>query len=172
MTLARELVKTLRSACARPLPENVALAARLHLLDACGVGLASAGSPVGAAYRGLALEVAKGGAATVFGQASGATSADAALINGGLIHSLEFDDTHTASIAHGSAVIAAAALAVGEAQGSSGAALLGGLCEGLGSPHTLRPRLAARLPRPRIPEHLGRGHAGGGAGCVGAIRID
>ena len=44
-------------------------------------------------------EVAKGGAATVFGKASGAAPADAALINGGLIHSLEFDDTHTASIA-------------------------------------------------------------------------
>lgn len=130
MTLARELVKALRSARARPLPENVALAARLHLLDACGVGLASAGSPVGAAYRGFALGVAKGGAATVFGQASGATSADAALINGGLIHSLEFDDTHTASIAHGSAVIAAAALAVGEAQGASGAALLGAYARG------------------------------------------
>ena len=130
MTLARELVKALRSACGRPLPENVALAARLHLLDASGVGLASAGSPVGAAYRGFALGVAKGGAATVFGQASGATSADAALINGGLIHSLEFDDTHTASIAHGSAVIAAASLAVGEAQGASGAALLGAYARG------------------------------------------
>jgi 2-methylcitrate dehydratase PrpD len=130
VTLARELVKALRSVRARPLPESVALAARLHFLDACGVGLASAGSPVGAAYRGFALEVAKNGAATVFGQAYGATPADAALINGGLIHSLEFDDTHTASIAHGSAVIAAAALAVGEAQGASGAALLGAYARG------------------------------------------
>lgn len=130
MTIARELVKALRSVYAQPLPESVAQAARLHLLDAIGVGLASAGSPAGAAYRGLALRVAKGGAATVFGQASGATAADAALINGGLIHSLEFDDTHTASIAHGSAVIAAAATAVGEDQGASGAALLGAFARG------------------------------------------
>jgi len=130
VTLARELVKALRSVRARPLPENVALAARLHLLDAVGVGLASAESPVGAAYRDFARDVARGGPATVFGQSSGATAADAALINGGLIHSLEFDDTHTASIAHGSAVIAAASLAVGEAQGASGAALLAAFARG------------------------------------------
>jgi 2-methylcitrate dehydratase PrpD len=130
MTLARELVGTLRAASRAPLPEDVALAARLHLLDACGVGLAAAGSAVGAAYRGLAAELAKGGAATVFGQSAGAAPADAALINGGLIHSLEYDDTHTASIQHGSAVIAAAALAVGEARGASGAALLGAFARG------------------------------------------
>jgi 2-methylcitrate dehydratase PrpD len=130
MTLARELVGTLRAASQAPLPEDVALAARLHLLDACGVGLAAAGSAVGAAYRGLAAELAKGGAATVFGQSAGAAPADAALINGGLIHSLEYDDTHTASIQHGSAVIAAAALAVGEARGASGAALLGAFARG------------------------------------------
>ena len=46
-------------------------------------------------------------------------------MNGGLIHSLEFDDTHTGSIVHGSAVLAAAALAAGEANGATGPALLG-----------------------------------------------
>lgn len=130
MTLARELVSALRAMREEPLPEHVALAARLHLLDAIGVGLAAAGSPVGAAYRGLALEVSQGGPATVFGRATGTAPADAALINGGLIHSLEFDDTHTASIAHGSSVIAAAALAAAEAQGASGAALLGAFARG------------------------------------------
>ena len=130
MTLARELVRTLRAARTRPLPEKVALAARLHLLDTCGVGLASAGSPIGAPYRRFASELARGGLATVLGEKEGASPADAALVNGGLIHSLEYDDTHTASIAHGSAVIAAAALAVAEGQGASGAALLGAYARG------------------------------------------
>jgi 2-methylcitrate dehydratase PrpD len=130
VTLARELVRAARAIAGTPLPEEVATAARLHLLDAIGVGLAAAGSPIGAAYRAYAAEVAKGGPATVFGQASGASAADAALINGGLIHSLEFDDTHTASIAHGSAVLAAGALAVAEAQNTSGAALLGTYARG------------------------------------------
>ena len=66
----------------------------------------------------------------MFGQASGASAADAAMINGGLIHSLEFDDTHIGSIAHGSAVLAAGALAVAEAQKASGAALLGAYARG------------------------------------------
>jgi len=130
LTLARELVRALRTTGATPLPEDVATAARLHFLDAMGVGLAAAGSPIGAAYRAYAAEVAKGGPASVFGQATGAGAADAAMINGGLIHSLEFDDTHTASIAHGSAVLAAAALAVAEAQNTSGAALLGAYARG------------------------------------------
>jgi 2-methylcitrate dehydratase PrpD len=130
VTLARDLVRALRAAASTPLPEGVATAARLHLLDAIGVGLASAGSPIGAAYRAYAAEAAKGGPATVFGRATGASAADAAMINGGLIHSLEFDDTHTASIAHGSAVLAAAALAMAEAQNASGAALLGAYARG------------------------------------------
>src|SRR3954466_3258023 len=100
VTLARELVRAARAAAGNPLPDEVVLAARLHFLDAIGVGLASAGSPIGAAYRAYAADVAKGGPATVFGQATGASAADAAMINGGLVHSLEFDDPHTASIPH------------------------------------------------------------------------
>lgn len=130
MTLARELVRAMRGCANSPLPADVATAARLHFLDAVGVGLASAGSPIGAAYRAYAAEVAKGGPATVFGQSTGAGTADASMINGGLIHSLEFDDTHTGSIAHGSAVLAAGALAVGEAQNASGASLLGAYARG------------------------------------------
>ncbi len=37
------------------------------------------------------------------------------MVNGGLIHSLEFDDTHTGSIVHGSAVLAPRLLATGKA---------------------------------------------------------
>ena len=130
MTLARELVRAARAAAGAPLPEDVATAARLHFVDAIGVGLAAAGSPIGAAYRAYASDVARGGPATVLGQPAAGSAADAAMINGGLIHSLEFDDTHTGSIAHGSAVLAAAALAVAEAQNASGAALLGAYARG------------------------------------------
>ena len=128
MTLARELVRAVRGFANVPLPDDAATAARLHFLDAIGVGLAAAGSPIGAPYRDFAKDLM--GNATVLGRASGATAADAALVNGGLIHSLEFDDTHTGSIAHGSAVLAAAALAVAEAHNASGAALLGAYARG------------------------------------------
>jgi 2-methylcitrate dehydratase PrpD len=116
------------------LPVDVARAAALHFTDALGVGLAAAGSPVGAPYRLYSRNSSSLGPATVFGETQGAAAADAALVNGGLMHSLEFDDTHTGSIIHGSSVIAAAALAAAEAQGAavrtSGAALLGAYARG------------------------------------------
>lgn len=112
------------------MPDNVARAAALHFVDALGVGLAAAGSPVGAAYREAGRQLAIAGPATVFGMATGASAADAALLNGGLMHSLEFDDTHTGSIIHGSSVIAAAALSAGEAHGATGSALLGAYVRG------------------------------------------
>jgi 2-methylcitrate dehydratase PrpD len=108
----------------------VVRAAALHFIDALGVGLAAAGSPVGAPYRLYSKRSSSRGPATVFGETQGAAAADAALVNGGLMHSLEFDDTHTGSIMHGSSVVAAAALAAGEAQGATGAALLGAYARG------------------------------------------
>ena len=120
----------MHAAARQPLPDGVALAARLHFIDALGVGLAAAGSPVGVAYRILGKEMTGKGTSTVFGQSSGAAAADAALINGGLMHSLEFDDTHTGSIMHGSSVIAAAALAAAEAHAASGTAMLGAYARG------------------------------------------
>lgn len=123
-TLARQVVERWAALGGQPLPGMIAEAARLHLLDAIGVGLASAGSSIGAPYRVYAKRRTAPGAASVFGRTEGATPADAAMVNGGLIHSLEYDDTHTASIVHGSAVLAAAVLAAGEANGTSGSDML------------------------------------------------
>ena len=113
-----------------PLPEEVSQAARLHFMDALGVGLAAAGSPVGTPYRIFSKGNSDRGPATILGRSHGASAADAALVNGGLMHSLEFDDTHTGSIMHGSSVVAAAALAAGEAAGASGAGVLGAYVRG------------------------------------------
>ena len=130
MTLSRRLVGALYRLRGRPLPAAVAQAARLHLLDAVGVGLAAAATTMGASYRGLAHEFAGSGDASVFGSARTASADIAALINGGLIHSLEYDDTHTGSIVHGSAVLAAVALAVGQASGASGSGTLSAYVRG------------------------------------------
>lgn len=129
MTLARQLVRSIRSLAIEPLPEMVAHAARLHFLDAIGVGLAAMGSPTGDPYRRFAERLPEG-AVSILGMTRGAPAADAALVNGGLIHSLEYDDTHTASIIHGSAVLAATGLAAAEAAGSTGASLLGAYARG------------------------------------------
>lgn len=103
-------------------PAPVRHLARLHLADAMGVGLAA--SRVPAHQRLLAQLRAEGagpggGPATVFGFAGGVPAPLAAMLNGTSLHSLEYDDTHMASIVHGSAVIVPAALAAAEAQGLS-----------------------------------------------------
>ncbi len=129
-TLSRSLSQALRVVANRPLPEKVARAAQLHFLDALGAGLGATASREGAAYAALATSLVQGGPSTIFGCTRGGAAADAALVNGGLVHALEVDDTHAGSIMHGSAVIAAAALASAEAYGASGAALLGAYARG------------------------------------------
>jgi len=130
VTLSRQLVRALFAMRGQTLPSPVAHAARLHLLDAVGVGLGAASTNIGASYRGLAEELGGNGEASLFGSARTASADVAALINGGLIHSLEYDDTHTGSIVHGSAVLAATALAVGQSLGASGADTLGAYARG------------------------------------------
>src|SRR4051812_40893603 len=61
------------------------------------------------------------GPATVMGDGRGWHPSVAALLNGALGHSLDFDDTHAESSLHPSAPVAPAALAAGEMTGASGA---------------------------------------------------
>jgi 2-methylcitrate dehydratase PrpD len=125
MTLSQQLVAKLRSLPTAAIPASVREAAKLHLLDAIGVGLAAAATGAGAPYLKAAPALnGSGGPASIFGSASGFAAATAALVNGGMIHALEYDDTHTGSIVHGSSVLASAALAAAEGANASGDDLL------------------------------------------------
>ncbi|MGB9369023.1 MAG: MmgE/PrpD family protein [Xanthobacteraceae bacterium] len=124
MTLSQQLIARLRSLQPVAIPLDVRDAARLHFLDAIGVGFAAAATGAGAPYLKAAPALSGNGPATVFGSDEGFTAAAAALANGGMIHGLEYDDTHTASIVHGSSVLAAAALAAAESTGASNDAFL------------------------------------------------
>lgn len=123
MSLVHDLLAALENAGA--LPEAVDAAAAAHILDIVGVAGAAASTRAGRPWLRYARGVARAdGAASVIGAALAADPAEAALVNGGLMHSLEYDDTHTGAIIHGSAVLAPAALAVGEAGGCDGRAVL------------------------------------------------
>jgi 2-methylcitrate dehydratase PrpD len=127
MTLSQELVARWKASPADRIPHAVKRAAKLHLLDAIGVGLAAAATSAGQPYLAAASALnGSGGAASVFGSGDGF----AALANGGMIHALEYDDTHTASIVHGSSVLAAAALATAEGAGANGQSLLAAYIKG------------------------------------------
>ena len=78
---------------------------------------------------------------SVFGAGGGAlggvtptdppSPAAAALFNGNLGHSLDFDDTHTTMIGHPSGPVLPALLALGETEGAGGQALLAALVAGV-----------------------------------------
>jgi 2-methylcitrate dehydratase PrpD len=122
--LARMAAEQACSIAFHDIPADVVALAKTHLLDQLGVGLAAAALPRNSPLASLVSAFGTGGTATALGFATPVPAAAAALRNGALMHSLEYDGTHTASIAHAGSVVAPAALAVCEETGASGARLL------------------------------------------------
>lgn len=108
----------------KEIPREVEMCAVDHILDAIGVGIAASSLPESARLHAAVRALGAGEEAAALGFAGRQPAASAALLNGMLIHSLEYDDTHTASIVHGSSVIVAAALAAAQKHGAGGAELL------------------------------------------------
>jgi 2-methylcitrate dehydratase PrpD len=130
MTAAERVAEFAVSLHAEELPADVAQAAKLHVLDALGCGIAA--SALGEAEYAAAavLETAGTGAATAIGVTSRLAAPDAAFVNGTLCHALDFDDTHPHSIVHVSASVVPAALAAAETHGASGADALAAIVAG------------------------------------------
>jgi 2-methylcitrate dehydratase PrpD len=94
------------------------------MLDAVGVALAARRYPFAACALAGAAALGGNGTSTVIGHCKQLSLRDAALVNGVLLHGLDFDDTHLTAIIHPTATCLPTALAVGEAVGASGAAML------------------------------------------------
>src|SRR5258708_17869264 len=109
-----------------------------------------------------ALALDGNGASTVFGDAKTWTPAVAAVLNGALGHSLDFDDTHADSSQHPSAPVVPAAFAVGELVGASGRDVLPAIVAGY--------EVCCRLGNALDPtSHYARGfHPTATAGTYGA----
>ena len=109
-----------------------------------------------------ALSLDGTGEATVFGDSKTWTPAVAALLNGALGHSLDFDDTHADSSLHPSAPVVPAAFAVGEMVGASGKEVLTAIVAGY--------EVCCRLGNALDPtSHYARGfHPTATAGTYGA----
>jgi 2-methylcitrate dehydratase PrpD len=114
-TLAERIADFALSLREHDIPPDVMQLARLHTLDALGVGTAaSAGAVQTRMSRSLLGTNTQADGCSVFGSAACSNAATAALLNGSFIHALEYDDTHMGSIVHGSAVLVPAALAAAE----------------------------------------------------------
>ncbi len=109
-----------------------------------------------------ALALDAPGESTVFGDTRAWSPAIAALLNGALGHSLDFDDTHADSSLHPSAPVVPAAFAVGELVGASGREVLTAIVAGY--------EVCCRLGNALDPtSHYARGfHPTATAGTFGA----
>jgi len=113
------------------LPGEVADRAKLLMLDTVGIIVrarrdAESTPPMLRAVGRMGL----GGECTVFGDTAGYAPPAAALLNGALAHSLDFDDTHAAGSIHSSAPIFPAAFAAAEMTGASGRDLIAAVVAG------------------------------------------
>jgi 2-methylcitrate dehydratase PrpD len=95
-----------------------------RVLDLLGNSLAAGDQPSAVAVIGVANGWGGNADATAIGTGRRFPAATAALVNGTLAHSMDSDDTHLPSVLHPSASVIPAALAVAEAAGSTGTALL------------------------------------------------
>jgi 2-methylcitrate dehydratase PrpD len=97
------------------LPAHVVLAAQQHILDTFGVALRGHAHPnAQRALASLSALDAAGGRIAVWGSRTRLAAPYAALVNGVAAHVLDFDDTHTDAIVHGSAILAPLVMAQGE----------------------------------------------------------
>lgn len=111
-------------------PPAVVRRAKLHILDALGLGLASSVQDFGKSVLAGTVAMAGEGPCAVIGRPERLPMRDAAMVNGTLVHGLDFDDTHLASIIHATATALPAALAMGEALDASGADMLAAFIAG------------------------------------------
>lgn len=95
-----------------------------RVLDLLGNSLAAHSQPSAAAVIAVAGGWGGNADATAIGTGRRFPAATAGLVNGTLAHSMDSDDTHLPSVLHPSASVIPAALAVAEATGATGAALL------------------------------------------------
>ena len=112
-------------------PKPVRERARQLILDAVGVALAARRYPF--AERTLVGAAALGGdgTGTVIGHRERLPLRDAALVNGVLLHGLDFDDSHLTAIIHPTVTCLPAAFGVAEAQRASGADMLAAYIAGM-----------------------------------------
>ena len=122
IAVTRDIARFVAETSYDTLPPEVRDRTKALVLDLIGIALrarhdAESTAPMIAAVRRIGLD---GGSCTVIGDDAGYTPAGAAMVNGTLAHSLDFDDTHAPGSLHPSAPIVPAAFAAAELAGADG----------------------------------------------------
>jgi 2-methylcitrate dehydratase PrpD len=124
---ARQLARFVVELSLDAVPAAVVDAAALLVLDTVGNALAAVRDDFAAAAIDAAERLGGPPESTVIGGTTRVAAANAVLANGTLAHGLDFDDTREDAIVHTGCVAVTTALAVGEAVGASGRAVLEGV---------------------------------------------
>ncbi len=137
----------------RDLPAEVAARARVLILDLAGIAIRARHDAESTAslIDGMKRLGLTRGECSVFGDPARYPAPAAALINGALSHSLDFDDTHAAASLHTGAPIVPAALAAAETCGAGGREVIAGIVAGI----EIQTRIGKAL---RPADHYDRGY--------------
>jgi len=119
--LAIQLARFAAETTFERLPREVVRSMQQRVLDTLGICVAAHAQALGDGVADLVGGWGGQEASGVVGRPGRYPAPQAALINGTLAHSLDFDDTHLPSVLHPSASIVPATLAMAEAEGRSGA---------------------------------------------------
>lgn len=112
-------------------PPEVLHDAGMKVLNILGVSIAAGEEEEGSRLKEVIARQGGASQSSVIGTGLRLPAANAALINGALGHSLDFDDTHPESIIHPSSFLTATALAVAEERGVDGTEALVGFVAGM-----------------------------------------
>ena len=108
----------------QPIPEAVRERARYLMLDSLGIAFASRAYDFADKAMAGIREMNEGGQSMVIGTTEKLDTRNAILMNGILIHGLDFDDTHAKGVIHATASVLPTVLAVGAKYDRSGEALV------------------------------------------------
>jgi len=135
--ISEELARFVGAFSADTIPATVTARAKHLILDAVGIALASTSYDF--AHRAMTAIAGLAGTGNfpIVGMPARLPLRDAALMNGILIHGLDFDDTHSGGVIHATSSILPTVLAVGSQQRAGGRDML--------SAYVLGVEIAARL---------------------------
>jgi 2-methylcitrate dehydratase PrpD len=168
-SISERVAAHIAAAAAAPLPAEVLLRARLHLLDSLAAVVS--GTRLKSGRLAAAFVADEGGKAMACLPGTGivTTAVNAAFANGMAAHGDETDDSHLGGRFHPGCAVVPAALAVAEARGRGGAALLRAVA--LGYDIGARATLALGFSGPRSGTHSTHclGANFGAAAAAGAL---
>ena len=164
MTAAQRLARFVAGLSLDTVPRPVVEQATLLALDTLGNGLAAAGDDFGRAALDVAERLGGAPESALLGRATRVAAANAVLANATLAHGLDFDDTREDAIVHTGCVAVTTALAVGEAVGASGRAMLEALIAGV----EVMCRVGLAVPGALHARHFHPTAIAGGFGAVAA----